>query len=93
MIHVVQGFIGKLLSWAEGCLCHDWLKPVDCKKRGKDLELTEGASLLLAERARNGRKDGDCDGCTFTCPMHGKRAPELARGCFAKLVEQVAVFL
>ena len=87
-------------SWAEGCECHNWLRPlpsrgpaqvVDARKAWRRREYSEEAEQLAAARAFMGLSTADGgDGSGFVCPMAGCRAPELACGAAQTHFERLA---
>ena len=82
-----------MISWTEGCACHDWLQSIARDANHKPIFSRAAQSLISArEQAgyKRGAADQGADGPHFLCPMRGKRAPELATNNFSGVFDTVA---
>ena len=80
-------------SWAEGCECHGWLRPVHAHAGPVHLrrqaQFSQEAEQLLAARTMLGLKGASGgDGANFVCPLAGRRAPDLACGAATEHFQQ-----
>ena len=79
-------------SWAEGCECHGFLRPVDTGDvhlRRKTKASTEAAELRAARGRLGLASSHEGDGVGFTCPLAGCRAPDLACGAAKQHFEEL----
>ena len=76
-------------SWVEACPCHQFLKPMRSPSRGSKPVFSDACQRLEAGRIACGLTHGKTtDGPTFSCPMRGKRAVEVASGAIAEYMAQ-----
>ena len=76
----------RISSWASGCPCHGWLQAKP--NAGPGVENHWDVYLREIVRARGLPLQED--GAAFSCPMAGKRAPELASGCLTEILNSTA---
>ena len=89
MLSSLHQWTADLESWVESCPCHQFLRPMrDPILMGRTL-LGDAARTVEEGRAACGLTRGPAtDGTSFSCPMRGKRAPELASGAITERMEQ-----
>jgi hypothetical protein len=90
MLSALHRWTAELESWVEDCPCHQFLRPIRCPAAsGIKPFLSESARRVEEGRAACGLTRGQVtDGATFSCPMRGKRAAELASGAIAERMEE-----
>ena len=94
MILRLNSFPGDFCSWAEGCPCHHWLRPLGLAARAAtsdNARYTDLSMMLEVCRKRLGLPTGVGDGVSFgPCPLAGLRAVDFATGAVARYIEVLA---
>ena len=76
LIHLIDNVMDWLSSWAGGCACHENLVATACNSR------PARNRLVVSNISSNGRANVDFR----SCPMKGRRAPEVAGGVLHRQV-------
>ena len=84
MILAVRDVGNRISAWGSGCACHEWLQP----KANAGPGIENSWDIYLAALHREHRLPYDLEGASLSCPLAGKRAPELASGRLKKVLEE-----
>ena len=94
MLLRLHNFSHDFATWAEGCPCHFWLRPERHEPQSGGRvrsEHSEACQNLRVIRRMKGLRPGEGDGPEFTsCPLGGRRAPELASNAAERFMEELS---
>ena len=85
MLVKLHRLVASVLTWAESCRCHGWLRRLTTDDRST--LYSEHAQRLIDCLRRLGTAGGD--GPHFKCPLAGKRAVELAVGALKDVLNEL----
>ena len=84
MILAVHDVGNRISAWGSGCACHEWLQP----KANAGPGIENSWDIYLAALHREHNLPYDVEGASLSCPLAGKRAPELASGKLKTILQE-----
>lgn len=86
MLLSLHDVANRISAWGSGCPCHGWLQPKPNAGPGVENHWDVYLREFVHDRGMRLQEDGS----GFSCPMAGKRAPELAAGCLIQVLTSTA---